>query len=94
MLLLLSYFFKIDVIIFSFFVAVFDYMSVSTDLTFMATDEVNTIFCINVPIIDDEAFEVDEEFAVNLINARPVGEIIDNTSCVKIIDNDSKPCSM
>ena len=86
-------FFKIDVM-FSFSVAVFDYMGVSTDLTFMATDEVNTIFCINIPIIDDEAFEVDEEFAVNLINAHPVGEIIDDTSCIKIIDNDSKACGM
>ena len=93
MLLLLSYLFKIDVML-SFSVADSDYMRVRTDLTFMPADEPNTRFCINVPIIDDEAFEVEEEFAVNLINARPVGEIIDDTSCIKIIDNDSKACGM
>jgi hypothetical protein len=56
----------------------------------MPTDEGNTMFCVNIPIIDDEVFEVEEEFSVNLINARPVGEIIDDTTCIKIIDDDSK----
>lgn len=59
-------------------------------MTFVPTDEANAVFCINIPILDDTVFEVDEEFSVNLINARPGGEIIDNTTCIKIIDNDSK----
>ena len=60
-------------------------------MTFEPSDEAeNAIFCINVPILDDTVFESDEELSVNLINARPVGEIIRDTTCIKIIDNDSK----
>ena len=60
------------------------------DLTFTPSDDTNTMLCINIPIIDDTAFEIDEEFSVNLINPCPVGEIIDNTTCIKTVDNDSK----
>lgn len=71
----------------SFSVADSDYESIGVDLTFVPTDEG---FCINIPIFNDTVFEVDEEFSVNLINAHPEGEIIDDTTCVKIIDDDSK----
>ena len=74
----------------SFSVAGSDYESIGVDLIFLPTDEGNIRLCINIPIFDDTIFEVDEEFSVNLINVRPEGEIIDNTTCIKIIDDDSK----
>ena len=61
-------------------------------MTFTVTplDEPTDMLCFNVPIIDDVVTEPDEEFSVSLIRALPAGEFIEDTTCVTIIDNDSK----
>lgn len=59
-------------------------------MTFVPADELGDRFCVNVEIFDDDIFEFDEEFTVNLVSARPEGEFIEDTTCIKIIDDDSE----
>ena len=68
----------------------YDSLGSGLNLTYTPVDEENMRLCINIPILNDTVFEVDEEFSVTLISAHPEGEFIDDTTCIKIVDDDSK----
>ena len=56
---------------------------------FLPTDDV-LIQCRRVGIINDTIEEPTEEFSVKLTNVSPAGTIVDDTSCISILDNDRK----
>jgi len=66
-----------------------DYISVNTNLTWAAGDF--TPKFVIVPIIDDNIGELDETFAIELVNANGEAQVDPNASSatVTIIDNDS-----
>ena len=48
------------------------------------------IQCRRVGIINDSIEEPTEEFSVKLTNVSPEGTIVNDTSCISILDNDRK----
>lgn len=47
--------------------------------------------CIPLQIVDDDiANEADEQFLVMLLDVSPAGNIDDETTCITIVDDDSK----
>ena len=68
-----------------------DYGVTSVLLTFMPADENPQPLCRSIPIFDDSiANEPVEEFSMILTDAVPIGIFADDTSCIAIVDNDSK----
>ena len=56
---------------------------------FLPTDDF-LIQCTRVGIINDTIVEPTEEFSVKLTNVFPEGTIVNDTSCISIIDNNRR----
>ena len=58
---------------------------------FQSNDEAEQMVCFLVPIFDDSiANEADEQFTVTLTDVSPVATVINNETCVTILDDDGK----
>ena len=58
---------------------------------FQSNDEAEQTVCFLVPIFDDSiANEADEQFTVTLTDVSPVATVINNETCVTILDDDGK----
>ena len=76
--------------IYQFFSANSDYVETTFQLTFEPLGGSRKI-CRDVTIINDEiANEPDEQFAIHLTNANPVGEFGSDETCLTITDDDSE----
>ena len=68
-----------------------DYVSTTIVVTFEPSDESTQTLCGVVPIINDTIpNEPDEQFAVRLIRADPLGNLVGEETCVTIVDDDGK----
>ena len=68
-----------------------DYISVSSDEIFPSGSSDNTDKCVNISIVDDMAFEDDEDFIITLSTSDPNVLIsVDEISVTIIDDIDSK----
>ena len=56
---------------------------------FLPTDDV-LIQCRRVGIINDTIVEPTEQFSVKLTNVSPEGNIVNDTSCISILDNNRR----
>lgn len=76
---------------FTYYTADSDYGTTVVMLTFMPDDEDPQPLCRSIPIFDDSiANEPVEEFSMTLVSAVPAGVFVEDTSCITIVDNDSK----
>ena len=65
-------------------------MTTQIIVNFEPRNESRQTRCGTVVIIDDMADEPDEQFAVILTSASPVGNLTEDMTCITIIDNDRK----
>jgi hypothetical protein len=66
-----------------------DYSGLPVVISFSAGHPLNTPFCANITIIDDDSLENTETFSVSLYTDFPEGVILTNDrSIVKILDNE------
>ena len=64
-------------------------MSTTTMLTFPPSN-VTGEMCTTIRIVNDIIIESSEQFSVALISVSPVGIIMENITCITIIDDDRK----
>ena len=67
-----------------------DYQSVHTTVVFFSGSSNNTGECVIIYIIDDDALEGRQTFAVQLSSSDPGVIVTRSTAIITIIDNDSQ----